>query len=385
VRVIPIVATLLVLAVAATAQTPASAPASSADLPTLIGQLASLDYAVRTNAARLVRRAPAADAVPALTAAVKSHPDQFVRYRSLIVLTTFNDRGTGDLVKSLLTDRNDRLREVAYRWLERHPDPATRFALLSSLQTEAAEFVRPTLVAALAAMGDDPEVQRALVPEVTRGLDFFRSAAIDALGHHKATYAFDAIAQVALLDGPLQNDAVLAIGRIGGPRARQALAAVTNAPPDVRVTLRAAECLLGDNCDSIVKALADTAASPSATADVSRAAAAALSAFAAAGPDSASAALLALAGRGARPRDLAAVGLAAAALRAPTRHIAWLNTLPEAGRSAAIDLLKDGFDDLEEDFAEEQFYAAARASYWSAAEGSEARSLSATLIQRLEF
>jgi hypothetical protein len=134
-----------------------------------------------------------------------------------------------------------------------------------------------------------------------------------------------------------------------------------------------------------VKWLADTAASPSAAADVARAAASALSAIAAAGPDSASVALLALGGRGARPRDLAAVGLAAAALRAPTRHIAWLNTLSEADRGAAIDLLKDGFDDLEEDFAEEQFFAAARASYWSAAEASAARGLSATLIQRLDF
>jgi hypothetical protein len=319
---------------------------------------------------------------------VKSHPDEFVRYRALILVTAFNDRGTGDLIKSLLTDRNDRLREVSYRWLALHPDPATRFALLSSLQTEAAEFVRPTLVAALAAlaaMGNDPELQRALVPEVTRGLDFFRSAAIDALGHHKAAYAFDAIAQVALLDGPLQNDAVLAIARIGGPKARQALAAVANPPADVRVTLRAADCLLGDNCETIVKSLADTAASPSANADVARAAVSALSAIAAAGPDAASNALLALAARGARARDYAAVGLATAALRVPTRHIAWLNTLSEADRGAAIELLKDGFDDLEEDFAEEQFFAAARASYWSAAEASAARGLSATLIQRLEF
>jgi hypothetical protein len=388
VRTTLIVTALLMLASPAAAQAPVSPAAQApgvADLSTLIGQLASLDYPIRMNAARLVRRAPAAEAVPALTAAVKAHPDQFVRYRALIILTTFNDRGTGDLIKSLLTDRNDRLREVAYRWLELHPDPATRFALLSSLQTEAAEFVRPTLVAALAAMGSDAEVQRALVPEVTRGLDFFRSAAIDALGHHKAAYAFDAIAQVALLDGPLQNDAVLAIGRIGGPKARQALAAVTNATPDVRVTLRAAECLLGDNCDSIVKSLVETAASPTANADVARAAAAALSAIAAAGPDSASTALLALGGRGARARDLAAVGLATAALRAPTRHIAWLNTVSEADRGTALDLLKDGFDDLEEDFAEEQFFATARASYWSAPEASAARGLSATLIQRLEF
>jgi hypothetical protein len=54
-------------------------------------------------------------------------------------------------------------------------------------------------------------------------------------------------------------------------------------------------------------------------------------------------------------------------------------------RTTAIAMLKDGFDGLEEDYAEEQFFAAARASYWSAAESSPARGLAATLIQELEF
>ena len=58
---------------------------------------------------------------------------------------------------------------------------------------------------------------------------------------------------------------------------------------------------------------------------------------------------------------------------------------PQKNREAAITLLKDGFDDLEEDFGEEQFFAAARATYWKAADGSETRALSSLLIQRLEF
>jgi hypothetical protein len=48
-------------------------------------------------------------------------------------------------------------------------------------------------------------------------------------------------------------------------------------------------------------------------------------------------------------------------------------------------MLKDGFDSLEEDFDEEQFFAAVRAGYWRAGDGSEGRTLAATLIQRLEF
>ena len=55
---------------------------------------------------------------------------------------------------------------------------------------------------------------------------------------------------------------------------------------------------------------------------------------------------------------------------------------PAATRSAAIELLKDGFDDLEEDFGEEQFFAAARAAYWKAARRLRPPGrLAATLIQ----
>jgi hypothetical protein len=380
VRPAAVLATILL-----TATTVAAQSTPGGDLQSQIAQLAALDYPVRMNAARLVRRAPVSEVVPALTNAVKSHPDEFVRYRALVVLTAFNDRGTGPLIRSLLSDRNDRLREVAYKWLEQRPDPEMRFPLLSALQTEQAEFVRPALVAALAALGDDAEVQRTLTMEVTRGLDLFRSAAIDTLGHHRAAYAIEAIAGVAANDGPLQADAVVALGRIGGPRARTALMGITNAPADVRLTIRGAQCLLGDNCDEALKALQDAAMAPRASTSMVRAAAQALSAIAANGSDAAMASLVALSGRGGAVRDAAALAVAGAALRKPDRILAWLNTAAEGERVAAISLLKDGFEGLEEDFAEEQFFAAARASYWSAAENSSARRLAADLIQALEF
>ena len=69
----------------------------------------------------------------------------------------------------------------------------------------------------------------------------------------------------------------------------------------------------------------------------------------------------------------------------PDFILGWLDRLPPASRETAITLLKDGFDDLEEDFGEEQFFAAARAAYWKAGEGSATRSLTSLLIQRLEF
>ena len=96
--------------------------------------------------------------------------------------------------------------------------------LLAALDKEQAEFVRPALIRALAAHGDDARVQPVLVREAGRGEDFFRSAVIEALGDYKAKYAFDALNAIAKLDGPLQDDAALALGKIGDQRALETLA-----------------------------------------------------------------------------------------------------------------------------------------------------------------
>ena len=375
-----------------------SLPAYAQDAPpvaleTLLGNLASLDYYTRTNAARLIRRRPQAEVVPALAGAVAMHSDEFVRYRALVLLTAFGDRGTRDLMVSLLRDRNDRIREVAYKWLERHPDPALAKTLLAALQTEQAEFVRPALVAALAAVDDDELVQRALLSESMRGLDFFREAVIEALGRQRAAYAVETIGGITRLDGPLRPSAIVALGRIGGARALGVLAEVAKNPGDARTIARAALCLAGDSCDLHVKALTEAASGPSSAADV-RAAVAALTAVAegagaapAFSPVGVSAveSLIALGAQPGITGEQAALGFSTVALRRPEAVVAWLDAAPDATRTAAILLLKDGFERLEEEFAEEQFYAAARAAYWSAAEGSPTRNLSAAIIQRLEF
>jgi HEAT repeat protein len=375
-----------VLCGAMTATTAAAQSAAAAgDLKTHIANLSSLDFPTRMNAARMIRRAPAAEAAPALAQAAAKHADEFVRYRALIVLSSFNDRGTAALVRGLLTDRNDRVREVAYKWLEANPDPALAPTLLASLQTEQAEFVRPALVGALAALGDSPQVQRALLAEVPRGLDFFRSAVIDALGRHRAEYAVDAIAAVAPLEGPLQDDAILALGRIGGARAAAALAKVANPRADLALTVRGAQCLLGNRCDAAITQLVDSAAAAGASAAVIRAAITALSAIAAARNDAATAALVGLAGRGTVVRDHVMLGFATVAVLNPDHVIGWIGMAPGAVQTAATQLLKEGFEDLEDDFGEEQFFAAARAAYWKAGEGTSGRALAATLIQALDF
>jgi len=361
------------------------AAANAAPLETHIGNLASIDYPTRMNAARMVRRADASAAVAALREAVAQHKDEYVRYRAFILLSSFNDRQTGAVVKTLLADRNDRLRETAYKWLELNPDPSMTPTLLAALQTEVAEFVRPALVGALAALGSNVQVQRALVPEVTRGVDFFRAAAIDSLGRHRAAYAVDAIASVSALEGPLRDDAVLALGRIGGPRARTALAAIKNPPATLVPTVRAAQCLAGDPCDPIVKTLLDGASAPGASSGLVRATVTGLSAIAANGNAAAVGALLTLAGRGGGLRDESALGFGAAAVRNPGHMLAWLDAAQPDVREAAIELLKQGFDDLEEEFGEEQFFAETRAYYWKVPEGASGRTVAANLIQRLEF
>ena len=368
----------LLIGVGVAAQAPVS-------LSTQIGSLSSLDYSTRTNAARAIRRLPAAEAVPALVEAVKKHRDEFVRYRAFIVLSSFNDRGTAELVGGLLRDANDRLREVAYKWLEAHPDPGLVPTLLSSLQSEQAEFVRPAVVAALAALGEDARVQKALLGEIGRGLDFFRGAVIEALGRRRAAYALDGIAPVAKLQGPLQDDAVL--GRIGGPRALAALTplAAESPAPALALTLSASRCMAGEQCDAAIKAITAAVAAPSVSAAVLRAGMGGLTAIAATGNQPATAALVTLATRGGVVRDQAAIGLGTVAVMDPDYTIAWLDRASQQTRETAIVLLKDGFDDLEEDFGEEQFFAAARATYWKAADGSDTRSLASLLIQRLEF
>jgi HEAT repeat protein len=363
----------------------ALAQAPSADLKTLIGSLGSLDYATRTNAARLLRRAPAAEAVPALSDAVRRHSDEYVRNRAFIVLSSFNDKGTGDIVRAVLGDRNDRLRESVFKWLELHPDPTLTPTLVARLQTESAEFVRPALIGALTAIDQDPQVQRILVAEVGRGLDIFRSAVIDALGRRHATYAVDAIAPITRDEGPLQQDAVLAIGRIGGPKADAILAAATGAPPDVLVTVRAATCLAGKTCEQQIPALVNAATATGVRPAVVRAAIAGLAAVAESGNVTALQALLDLAVRNPALHDDVAISFSSFALRRPSGLLDWLDSAAEPARNTAVTLLKDGFDTLEDDFAEEQFFAATRAMYWQAPENSPTRTLMASIIQRLEF
>jgi len=370
-------------------QEPAGPQAVSREqLQAAISRLGNLDYETRTEAARTVRRTPGQQAVPALLQAVAEHADGYVRYRSLVLLTGFNDPRTKDAIRESLASPNDRLRTVAYSFLEHNPDPSFTAGLLGALEKEEAEFVRPALVRALAAHGDDPRVQQTLIRDTGRGEDFFRSAVIEALGDYGARYAFDAIAAVAKLDGPLQDDAAVALGKIGDKRALETLAALQRSAPRVRQpSIAAAICLLGINCDShenyLIEMLRFADQNPGFQ-DLLRGAAAGLAALGISGRASAPDALFAI-GMPSRDPTRAPIALAVGAIALRNTPLMMATLEKQPSQSEAISLLAEGFDMLEEDLDKERFFAFARRTYWESAETSRRRALMQTLIAKLDF
>ena len=369
-------------------ESPAAEKVSPAQVRSAIDLLGSLDFPVRMNAGRTVRRAETTVAVPALLEAVATHKDSYVRFKALVVLSGFNDPRTGDVMVKALDDRNDRLRAAAYGWFEHHPDPKMAPRLLTALSKEESEFVRPSLTRALAALGTDAKVREVMTGLVMSGQDLFRAVVIEALGEYRATYALQPIMDVARLDGPLQDDAVLAIGRIGDKRGLIALADLQRtAPRNLQPSIAAAICLLGSNCSSHLGYLTETlrfAIANPGYQELLRAAAGGLSALAVAGNQEAAATLFE---RGSPTRDPErapiALALGTLALRNTTLTLKALEG--QKALDPAIELLREAFDMLEEDLEEERFYVMVRRAYWAAPAGSAARKIADLLIQKLEF
>jgi HEAT repeat protein len=364
-------------------------PVSAEELRDAITKLGDLDYATRTGASQTVRRTPGAQAVPALLDAVATHADGYVRYRALVLLTGFNDPRTKDAMREALASPNDRLRTVAYRFFEHNRDLAMVPVLLEALEKERAEFVRPALTRALAAYGgEDERVRLVLTRESGRGEDFFRSTVIEALGDYRAQYALDAVTEVAKLDGPLQDDAALALGKIGDKRALVTLASLqSSAPRQRQPSIAAAICLLGVNCEShehfLVETLKFADVNPGFQ-ELLRGAAAGLGALGVIGRASATEALFAVGIPSVDPaRAPVALAVATVALR-NTRSM--LDVLAnQAKQDEAILLMAEGFDILEEDYEKERFFALVRQTYWKSPEDSPTRRLMQSLIGTLDF
>jgi HEAT repeat protein len=359
-----------------------------AQIAAAVDQLSSLEYPVRTAAARTIRRAAAAAAIPALTQAVANHKDGYVRFRALVLLSGFNDPGIRDVMTRVLADPNDRLRTVAYTYFEFHPDAAVLPRLIEALAREESEFVRPALTRAIAAHGKEKPAQDTMTKLVMRGQDFFRSAVIEAVGDYKGSYAFDVLTTVARQDGPLQDDAALALGKIGDKRALETLAALQrSAPKTAQPAVAAAICLLGVNCSSHVGYLTESlkfGIKQIGYQDLVRSASAGLAAIAVTGNAEALRTLIDI---GAPTRDPARAAIALAIGTVALRNTPLtLKTLEAAqNRDAALELLREAFDMLEEDYIEERFFTTVRRGYWQAAAGSPARTVAEALIRKLEF
>jgi hypothetical protein len=364
------------------------AATSPDEIRAAVNQLADLDYATRVKAARLIRRSAVAPAVSVLLQAVNEHKDGFVRFRSLVLLTGFNDPRAADEMREALTSPNDRLREVGYGYFEINPSRSMIPGLLDALDKELGDFVRPAIVRALAALGDDPKVRDVLLRDITRGVDFHRSTVIEALGDYKRAYAVPKLLEAAQLDGPLQDDAVIALGRLGDKRALPVLAGLQRTgSKELQPTLSAAICMLGVNCSShlvyLDKVLAFADDNPGYQ-ELVRPTAAGLGGIAIGGNAEA---LKILFDQGIPSMDPIrapmALAVAKVALRNTPLMLGFL--AKRSDQTAALDLLAEGFDMLEEDLEEEQFFVTVRKGYWAAAEAAASRKLAEQLITKLNF
>jgi HEAT repeat protein len=376
------------VAQAAAASVQSEQPVTAAQVTAAVDQLSNLEFRIRMDAARTVRRAAPAVAVPVLTQAASSHKDGYVRFRALVLLSGFNDPRTRDVMTRMLADGNDRLRTVAYAFFEHSPDPAALPRMIDALEREESEFVRPALTRAIAAHGNQKAAQEVMTKLVMKGQDFFRSAVIEAIGDYNGAYAFGALTTVAKLDGPLQDDAVLALGKIGDKRALETFASLQRtAPREMQPAIAASICLLGINCSSHQGYLTETVKfgidQPGYQALV-RGSASGLAALAMAGNEEAMRTLIEV---GVPSRDPARAAIALAlgtiTLRKTPLALKVLETDPKP--DGALELVREAFDMLEEDFVEERFFATVRRGYWKAAAGSPARRIAEALIRKLEF
>lgn len=352
-----------------------------------VSHLGAFDFPTRTEAARALRRAPAATTAAELAAAARTHQDEYVRFRAFVLLSAVSESAATAAATNLVADRNDRLRTAAYQWFEHHPSPEILARLLQALPGETSEFVRPALTRAIAAHRGDARAAQVLRPLVLRGEDLFRGSVIAALGDYGGAFAREEITAVAGNDGPLQDDAVTALGRLGGAEALPLLRALQEkAPRELQPTVSASLCLLGIDCAARLEYLANSlafAASTNGYQPLLRGAAHGLGMLAAAGHDAAFDALV-RAGGSAREEARAPIALAlgTVALRDPSVVIARIERQPVAALGA---LLRDAFDMLSEDFEEERFGTELRRALWAAPESSTRRTAATALADMLEF
>ena len=359
-----------------------------------IDQLAEFDYAVRVEASRALRRADPDVVRPVLLHAVEHHQDSYVQFRSLVLIYGLDLPNVDKVFSGALNSSNDRVRASAYEYFETFPSPDVGSQLLAALDTETSEFVRPYLVRALAANDDDSSVRERLVQDIHRGQSYFRGAVIEALGDHRALYAVDSLIPLIAEDGPFRDDALLALGKIGDRRVIQPLRQLQrDSDAKIQPIVSAAACLLDVGCDGQLSYIVDTLRygielSNENNQELIRNASIALSVLATDGQQRALDALFELGVNASESvRAPIALALGKVALRNPQIV---QNTLVDAASEATMPeaellLLREAFDMLDEDFAEERFYVLMRQGYWEGFGSAKARAVAAAVIRVLEF
>lgn len=371
------------------------AQTTTEELRIAIERLGDFDYDARLEASRTLRRAGADTVVPLLLEAWRGHEDSYVQFRAAVLFYGFEVATARAVFEEALSSPNDRVRAAAYEYFEQVPSTDVVPKLLDGMETETSEFVRPYLVRALAANDEDAVVQQKLVQEIHRGQEYFRGAVIEALGDHRAGYAVDALIGIISDEGPLRDDALLALGKIGDRRALVPLSGVQRAAdPALQPIVSATACLLEVNCEGQFEYIAGTLSYSAKAGDADsqelvRSAATALAALAVDGQRSALDALFDV-GLTApeEARAPIAIALGTVALRNGSIVRAALVDDGESDTSASeakLLLLRDAFDILDEDFAEERFYTLIRRDYWAATEGSHAQAVAEATIRTLEF
>jgi len=339
-------------------------------------------------AGRTIRRAPTAQAVTALLQAFNDHADGFVRFRALTLLTGFSDPRTEDAMEAAMVSPNDRLREVAYGYFEINPRPSLAPKFLAALEKEEGEFVRPALIRALAAIAREPKVTDVLMRDSMRGVDFFRSTVIEAIGDYKVASAMPRLTEIAKVEGPLQDDAATAIGKIGDKNQLGTLAQMQqSAPKETQPAIAAAICLMGTNCSAHIGYLEKTLAFADTYPgyqDLLRGAAAGLGNIARQGNEDA---LRILFDVGIPSQDpvRAPVTLAIGLVALRNTPLLLKTLMARHDQDGALGIVAEAFDMLEEDLEEERFFVAIRKAYWAAPDGSPTRKLCEALIGKLDF
>jgi len=339
-------------------------------------------------AGRTIRRAPTAQAVTALLQAVSEHADGYVRFRALTLLTGFSDPRTEDAMLAAMVSPNDRLREVAYGYFEINPNPALAPKMLAALEKEEGEFVRPALIRALAAIPRDLKIIDVLMRDAMRGVDYFRSTVIEAIGDYKVAMAMPRLVEIAKIEGPLQDDAATAIGKIGDKNQLGTLAQMQqSAPKETQPAIAAAICLMGTNCSAHIGYLEKTLAFADTYPgyqELLRGAAAGLGNIARQGNEDA---LRILFDVGIPSQDpvRAPVTLAIGLVALRNTPLMLKTLLARHDQDGAVGIVAEAFDMLEEDLEEERFFVAIRKAYWAAPDGSPTRKLCELLINKLDF